>query len=106
MEILFAVGLLVFVLYKIFRDHLIIFHGILFLSKKQKKLEEAEIYRKDLTVKLLELRDRPLSQKEMNEWIKIARFNDEMSFSVLPKEFHYFEKLENMARRIFKLELK
>jgi Na+/phosphate symporter len=100
-----AFCLLVYVLFDIFKNHLIIFHNRYFFSKKKQRLyEEATIHRKDITNYLYKLAKKPLSRKEVHEWIKIARFNDDLFFSALPKDSQHFEKLEDLAKKLLEPE--
>jgi len=82
-----------YVLYKII---------LIFLRKKEKRIDEAECYRRDLGLKLISffLEKEPVPYEDWEEWIKIAKFSDDLYFRACPF-MKSAEKLEDTARKIF-----
>ena len=74
----------------------------LFLRKKEYQIEEVTEYRHIVSRQLCDFFEKPpVSTREIKEWIRLAKFSDDLYFKACPY-MKNSEKMENLARRILK----
>lgn len=70
-------------------------------GKKSKQVDEFTAYRHDLSLKLHSFIKDPPPIEEWEEWIRIAKYSDQLYFPVCGSFAKNFERLEDRARQIF-----